>query len=465
MNDPRQPVHGSTHLGDRAATSAGEPGQRADAHTVRAVELAGRGRFPEAIAEFRAAVRLIPDNAIARRNLAITLGRAGALAGDEGQLAEAVEQQRTAVRLQPADIGLRHGLASVLAVAGRTRDALGVLDEALTLDTNNARTRALRSVARLTLGDFENGWSDFECRLDDPARPGRLLPGLRRWRGEVLSGTLLINADVEGQGDCLQGMRFVAEARRRAASTVLLCLPSLARLLSRCAGVDRVVTATNELPRVEAQVAPLYLAGVFRPVPGAMRATPYLSADPAAVERWRATIESLPGFRAGIVWQGNPEQAVDALRSFRLADLEPLARVSGVTLVSLQKGHGAEQRTAAGFPVVDLGPRYLAGDWHETAAIASLLDLVIGCDSAVVHLAGALGRPTWVALTRVAEWRWGLEPDTTPWYPTARLFRQDRFHDWTRVFHRMADALSNIQGTGANPPAIEGDRAGRPDAP
>ncbi len=133
----------------------------------------------------------------------------------------------------------------------------------------------------------------------------------------------------------------------------------------------------------------------------------------------------------------------------------------GLSLVSLQKGHGAEQLAAAGFPAVDLGPRYMAGDWDETAAIASLLDLVIGCDSAVVHLAGALGRPTWVALTKVAEWRWGLEGDATPWYPTARLFRQDRFHDWAGVFRRMADALSNIPGSQANLLAIEGDRTGR----
>jgi tetratricopeptide (TPR) repeat protein len=432
-----------------------------DAHTARGVALAGRGRFPEAIAEFREAVRLIPDNAIARSNLAITLGRAGALDGDDRKLAEAIEQQRMAVRLQPGTLGLRHGLASVLAVAGRIRAALAVLDEAMQLDPGNAKTRALRSVALLTLGDFEDGWRDFEARLDDPARPGRLVPGIPRWRGETLSGTLLINAQAEGQGDCFQGMRFVAEARRRVGSTVLLCLPSLARLLGRCEGVDRVVTTPEGLPAVEAQIAPLYLAGVFRPTPGAMRGDTYLSADPIAVELWRPAIAAMPGLKAGIAWQGNPEHTVDAIRSFRLADLEPLARVPEVTLVSLQKGHGTEQLATAGFPVVDLGPRYAAGDWEETAAVESVLDLVIGCDSSLVHLAGALGRPTWVALTNVAEWRWGLEGDTSPWYPAARLFRQDRPHDWAGVFRRMADALSNIRGSGANPLAIDGDRAGR----
>jgi hypothetical protein len=192
-----------------------------------------------------------------------------------------------------------------------------------------------------------------------------------------------------------------------------------------------------------------------------MRGDAYLSADPAAVEQWRPAIGAIPGVKAGIAWQGNPEYAADAVRSFRLADLEPLAQIPGVTLVSLQKGHGTEQLATAGFPLVDLGPRYAAGDWEETAAVASMLDLVIGCDSSLVHLAGALGRPTWVALTKVADWRWGLEGETTPWYPTARLFRQDRPHDWAGVFRRMAGALSNIRVSGANSLAIEGDRSRR----
>jgi hypothetical protein len=449
---PSQQEGTSVPTPDRPTASAppsDDSGRRADAHTARGVALAGRGRFPEAIAEFREALRLIPDNAIARSNLGITLGRAGALDGDDVKLAEAIEQQRTAVRLQPGTLGLHHGLASVLAVAGRVRDALAVLDEALQLDRGNAKTRALRSVALLTLGDFEKGWLDFESRLDDPARPGRFLPGIPRWRGETLSGTLLINGLAEGQGNCIQGMRFAAEARRRVGSTVLLCLPSMARLLSRCQGIDRVVTAPEGLPTVEAQIAPLYLAGVFRPTPGAMRGDTYLSADTARVARWRPAITAMPGLKVGIAWQGNPEHTVDAVRSFRLADMEPLARVPGVTLISLQKGHGTEQLAAAGFPLVDLGSRYAAGDWEETAAVASLLDLVIGCDSSLVHLAGALGRPTWVALMKVAEWRWGLEGETTPWYPTARLFRQDKSHDWTGAFRRMAGALAEFVAAGA----------------
>ncbi len=257
---------------------------------------------------------------------------------------------------------------------------------------------------------------------------------------------LLINGLAEGQGDCFQGMRFAAEARRRVGSTVLLCPPSMARLMRRCEGVDRVATSREGLPAVEAQIAPLYLASVFRPTPGAMRSHAYLSAGSVAVERWRPAIESIPGLKVGVVWQGNPEHSLDTCRSFRLAELEPMTRLPGVTLVSLQQGHGVEQRAAVSFRAADLGPHFLANDWEDTASIISMLDLVIGCDSAVVHLAGALERPTWVALPKVADWRWGLEGDASPWYSTVRLFRQDRSGDWTGVFRRMTAALAEFAG-------------------
>ncbi len=368
-----------------------EPGRQANTHTARGVALAGRRRFREAIEEFREAVKLVPDNAIARSNLAMTLARAGTLDGDEDKLAEAVEQQRIAVRLQPGSVVLHHKLAAILAIADRTPDALAVLDAALNLDPGDARTRALRSVAQLTLGDFEKGWLDFDSRLHDPARRAQDIPGVPRWRGETLAGALLIDALADGQGDCIQGIRFAAEARRRVGSTVVLCLPSMARLLGRCDGVDRVVTTREALSGVEAQISPLYLAAVFRPTPVTIKGNAYLSADAATIERWRPAIASIPGLKVGIAWQGNPEYHLDACRSFRLAELEPLARLPGVTLVSLQKGYGSEQLPAAGFPVVDLGARYAVGDWAESAAVVSMLDLVIGCDSALIHLAGALG--------------------------------------------------------------------------
>jgi hypothetical protein len=430
-----------------------EPARRAHAHSARGAELAGRRRFPEAIAEFREALRRLPDNAVAWSNLAMTLAQAGCLDGDEPMLAEAVEGLRTAVRLQPGAVALHQRLAAVLAVADRVPEALAVLNEALRLDPDNGRTRALRSVAQLTLGDFEGGWLDFDGRLDNPSLRAQELPGVPRWRGERLSGTLLINGLVEGQGDCLFGIRYAAEARRRVGSTILLCPPSLARLLGRCPGVDRVATSRDGLPAVQAQVAALHLASAFRPTRETLWPGGYLSPEPAAVGRWRPAIGGLPGLKIGIAWQGNPAQSLDPNRSFRLADLEPVARVAGVSLVSLQKGHGVEQIARTPFSVIDLGPEYAAGDWLETAAVLSHLDLVIAPDTAIAHLAGGLGRPTWLALSRPADWRWMIGREDSPWYPTIRLFRQDRLGDWGPVFLRMAEALrERAAGRGEAPP-------------
>jgi hypothetical protein len=423
-----------------------DPGRQANTHTARGVALAGRRQIREAIEEFREAVRLVPDNAIARSNLGMTLGRAGTLDGDEGKLTEAVEQQRMAIRLQPGTVGLYLTLAAVLAIADRVSDALAVLDEALQLDPSNAKTRALRSVAMLTLGDFEKGWLDFASRMDDPAHRAQEIPGVPRWRGETLSGALLLNALADGQGDCIQGIRFATEARRRVGSTVLLCLPSMARLMGRCDGVDRVVTTREGLSSVEAQIAPIYLAAVFRPTPATMKGNAYVSADPATLERWRPAIKTMPRLKVGITWQGNPDHHLDACRSFRLAELEPLARVPEVTLVSLQKGHGVEQLAEAPFPVIDLGPEYAAGDWLQTAAVVSHLDLVIAPDTAIAHLAGALARPTWLALARPSEWRWMVDRNDSPWYPTMRLFRQDRPSVWGPVFRQMAETLGELTG-------------------
>ena len=302
----------------------------------------------------------------------------------------------------------------------------------------------IRSGALLTLGDFEKGWLDFALRMDDLAHRAQEIPGIPRWRGETLSGALLINALPAGQGDCIQGIRFAAEARRRVGSTVLLCLPSMARLMGRCDGVDRVVTTRERLSAVEAQIAPLYLAAVFRPTPATMKGNAYLSADPATLERWRPAITTMPGLKVGIAWQGNPEYRLDAGRSFRLAELEPLARVPGVTLVAIQKGHGVEQLAEAPFPVIDLGPEYMAGDWLQTSAVVSQLDLVIAPDTAIAHLAGALARPTWLTLARPSEWRWMNDREDSPWYPAMRLFRQDRLGDWGPVFGRMAEALAEL---------------------
>ncbi len=168
---------------------------------------------------------------------------------------------------------------------------------------------------------------------------------------------------------------------------------------------------------------------------------PYLSPDAAAVARWRSELDALPGLKVGIAWAGNPQHPGDRWRSIRLSEFARLAKLPGVRLYSLQKGPGSEQLQDAGgsLPIEDWGPRL--SDMSVAAAAVASLDLVIACDTALVHLAGALAKPVWVALPYAPDWRWMLERCDSPWYPTARLFRQRAWGQWAAVFDEIAEAL------------------------
>jgi hypothetical protein len=185
---------------------------------------------------------------------------------------------------------------------------------------------------------------------------------------------------------------------------------------------------------------------------------PYLDADPDLVETWRHRLGAYPGLKIGIAWQGNPKFRLDWVRSIPLAQFAPLADVPGVHLLSLQKGAGREQLAAPErrFPVTDLGGQMdeTTGAFMDTAAVMKNLDLVITSDTSIAHLAGALGVPVWVALNAVPDWRWLLNRDDSPWYPTMRLFRQTRPGHWEDVFHRMAEVLRERLASPAVPRPI-----------
>lgn len=388
----------------------------------------------EAAAILRDAIRLNPASAEAHDNLGVSLKE---LDDFDGSIAA----HREAMRLRPGATSMHRNLAAALDTAGRAVDALVVYHEILRAHPDDIEAAIGRGIARLTLGD-PGGWSDFDRRHDRPESLARQLPGIPRWRGEEIPGTVLLNALLDGYGDAIQGIRFAAEVRRRVGSTVVLCDPPLAGLMGRCPGVDRVVTDQAELPAIHAQASILSLAGVIRSH-DAVPSSRYLSADPAAVERWQTVLAAIPGLKVGIVWQGSPSHVNDRRRSFRLADVAPLADVPRVSLVSLQRGMGADQITGVGFPVADLGPTFAAADMLEVAAVIEHLDLIVAADTGLAHLAGALGKPTWLSLAGPApDWRWMRNREYSPWYPAVRLFHQDRPRNWVGVFRRMAELLS-----------------------
>lgn len=454
----------------RTTPSARDVSRLVDAHNSRGIALFGHGRLREAIAEWQAASRLDPFDFRFHVNIgaalhtlrndaeaatvlreAIRLNPASAEAHDNlgvslkelDDFDGSIAAHREAIRLRPGAISMRRNLAATLDAAGRATEAAAVYGKILQVHPDDIEAAIGRGITRLTLGD-PGGWSDFDRRHDRPESLVRQIPDIPRWRGEEIPGTLLLNALLDGYGDAIQGIRFAAEVRRRVGSTVVLCDPPLAALMGRCPGVDRVVTDRAELPAIDAQASILSLAAIIG-VHDAVQTSRYLSADPTSIERWRPALAAIQGLKVGVVWQGSPSHVNDRRRSFRLADVAPLAEIPGVSLVSLQRGVGADQIAGSGFPIADLGPTFAAADMIEAAGVIENLDLVIAADTGLAHLAGALGTPSWMALAAPSpDWRWMRDRDDSPWYPTMRLFRQDHPGDWAGVFHRMAHSLGGI---------------------
>jgi len=291
------------------------------------------------------------------------------------------------------------------------------------------------------MGDFEQGWAEYEWRFKCKESS---IPAFRQpvWEGTPLDGrAILLYAD-HGLGDTLQFIRYAPLVRERGGRVILACQQSLARLGMSCPGIEQVIVEGTLLPEFEVYAPlmslPRILGTTLDSVPAEV---PYLTADESLVGQWSRELDPAGGFKIGIAWQGNPRYRRDRERSFRLAQLEPVARLADVRLFSLQKGVGTEQlgEVESRFAATDLGGRL--ADFMETAAVMRNLDLVITPDTSLAHLAGALGVPVWVALSFSPDWRWLADRLDSPWYPTMRLFRQRTRSDWNDVFERMASEL------------------------
>jgi Flp pilus assembly protein TadD len=427
-----------------------------------------QGRTDEAVANYQEAVRLVPNFPEACNNLGVAfhsqrksvesvaaLRRALALKPDyaeaynnlgnalheRGELDEAVASYQHAVRLRTDYTEAYNNLGNALRNQGRLAEAMVSYEQALQLKPDHAEVHLSRALAWLGMGDFERGWPEYEWRLKVSYFA---IPPFRQplWDGSPLDGrTILLYAD-HGLGDAIQFIRYVPLVRQQGGRVIVTCAQPLARLLASCPGIDRVVVEGGGIPDSDVYAPLMSLPGIF----GSNLETlptevPYLFPDASLVEHWRGEMSLSDELQVGIVWQGNPHYVRDRSRSFQLARFEVISRVAGVRLISLQKGYGSEQLAdlAGRFEVTDLGSRL--GDLMDTAAAMENLDLMICVDSAVAHLAGALGVPAWVALPFSADWRWLTDRDDNPWYPSMRLFRQKRWGDWDEVFERIAGEL------------------------
>lgn len=342
---------------------------------------------------------------------------------------------------------------------GRFADARQIYEEICGIQPPFPLAHYLYGCFKLLTGDYPKAWPYFQRRLDDPfftEKPIMNLPGPRWGGAEAPDKTLLIHVD-QGIGDALLAARYVSQAAARVGQVVLLVQNGF-RGLFEGLGDFAIHELGESLPHYDAKIDFGSLPAIFAAAPGTIPTAAYIGADAAAVERWRRDLGE--GLKVGIVWQGNPGFARDRERSIPILALKPLLTVPGTRFFSLQVGPDAARllgRLPPPIEVVDLAPALTApvDGTRNLRAIVANLDLTIGIDSMVVNLAGAMGRPVWVLAPSVPEWRWttvtGDDVEAaafgpSPWYPTARLFRQRRRYDLSAAVRDAAEALAEHFG-------------------
>lgn len=328
----------------------------------------------------------------------------------------------------------------------RFDEASASYDHAIALRHDDADAHFFKGLSSLVTGDFERGWIEYEWRRRAPAAriTQRDFPQ-PLWLGDegIAGKTILLHSE-QGFGDTIQFCRYIALVAERGARVILEVEEPLCKLMRGVAGTIRVIAKGDPLPDLDFQCPlpslPLAFRTRLQTIPSR---TPYLRVPRPAQELWAA----LPGKRSlkiGLAWAGNTKHARDRERSIRLRDLLPLLDTDA-TFVSLQKElRSGDIETLQSCDVIQFGDEL--GDFSDTAALISQLDLVISVDTSVAHLAGALGKPIWILLTHTPDWRWLLDRDDSPWYPSARLFRQCEMREWGSVVMRVRDALRQLTG-------------------
>jgi tetratricopeptide (TPR) repeat protein len=413
--------------------------QAAAAWCYLGMALHDQERHAEAIEAFQRTVALDPAMAVAWQNFGKTLGRLR-------RFDEAIACFDRAIALSPGYLNAYKNKARAVFFKGDLAATHQLYELLLRLDPTDVETHMSLGMLRLQQGDAAGGWPDYEWRWK--SKDGALPPLTQPlWRGESLAGKSILLTPEQGLGDSIQFIRYAAVLKERYDCRVLFhCPRSLVQLLSSCPGVDQLIEGGTPAPASDYFAPLVHVPAMLDQAPQDFPGNvPYLTPDSALVAAWRERLAGYFGLKVGLAWRGSPKHPADRMRSIPLAEFAPLAVVPGVQLFSLQKGAGSEELPplAERLRIIDIGRQLdeKTGAFVETAAVLKNLDLLIACDTAIVHVAGALGVPVWLALGNVPDWRWLLARDDTPAYPSFRLFRQATFGDWPGVFRRMAGAL------------------------
>lgn len=442
-------------LAARALHAAGRSGQALDAveavlasepSNVVALDARGNllielGRVHEAVGSFEQAAALQPGDADARANLAAALLRVG-------RIDDALACAEETLRARPDHLLALHAKGQALLQLLRVQEARESAASALTLHPGHPDLQWNRAVAELLLGDLAAGWAAHEARWGATGFVHHVPPAFLaapRWSGRTSleAATILLFAE-QGLGDTLQFLRYVPMVAARARQVLLHVPPAVAPLAGALAPNVRLLAPGEALPAFDLQCPLLSLPHAFATtldtIPAAI---PYLHPEPDRVAAWQALLPADGRPKVGVTWSGNPQHLNDHNRSIPLEMFRAVASAD-VRFVSLQPQVREADRAALGAwsDIVDAGPRLR--DFADTAALVSTLDLVVAVDTSVAHLAGALGKPVWILLPYSPDWRWMLQREDSPWYPSARLYRQPEPGAWAPVLERVHTDLRQL---------------------
>ncbi|MBW1783334.1 MAG: tetratricopeptide repeat protein [Deltaproteobacteria bacterium] len=400
-----------------------------------------------------------PDQAIACGKHILRMDRSSADARiivgnglmEQDQFEAAISSYKDALNQNPRHVQALVHMGLAYQFLGQIDTAIETFDRALMIDKNHPDANLNRALACLLAGDYREGWKGYEwrMRMEDWKRRHPHRSDRPRWEGLSFKHKTVLVYHEQGLGDELQFVRFLPMVKARGGTVIFEANRRLLRLFRGLHGGEQWVLSTSgqySETDVTFQIPLLSLPGLFGTTPETIPSnTPYLRPEQDLVDLCAHKLRNIPGFRIGISWQGNPSYRDDRHRSAPLKHFSSLAKMEGVTLVSLQKGYGLEQIEGLGddVSIINLGPELDESPdaFVHTAAVMANLDLIVASDSAVPHLAGALGIPVWLLLPQIPDWRWGLSGEICPWYPTMRLFRQETRNDWPGVFQRVCQAL------------------------
>ncbi len=407
-------------------------------NSIKAGELFDQNRFDEA--EQLAAVALQQNPASAQ-----ALQVLGFVDLRRGRIHQSIDRLSQAIALRP-DLNVSHnGLGCCYHRLGEMDKALYHFNRALILSPVYPIAHFSRAEVLLKQGNFADGWIEYEWRWTAGLVRGPEIPR-PRWDGSPLNGRSLLIHSEQGVGDVLMIIRLLPLVKKHGGRIVFACHKPLKQLLLNNPYVDRWFPI-DEPANIDFEIYTPLLC-----LPGLLginehnlpKEVPYVISEPARIENWKPKIAEIPGFKVGIGWQGSPTFEGDQFRSIPLKHYAAVAKVPNVTLISMQKGDGEDQMAALRneVPVRTIPDLDKDGAFLDTAAIMHNLDLVITSDTALAHLAGALGVPVWVLLSTGCDWRWGHDRSDSYWYPSMRLFRQKNLGDWAPVFAEVAAALA-----------------------